>query len=158
MPGPRGDLLFPMLVEIAQLDTATATFDHTFRTYVPGTPRRELPTFKILAQVETGRFGAQNQLIAGNAPDSMMSLVFHFKHLESMNLVEADGTAKIRVNDRLVAIWDRTGSFIETSVKIPEGGLYMTAVEPIGIGLGGRRNLLLATLNDRPKGLAANPS
>jgi hypothetical protein len=62
----------------------------------------------------------------------------------------------LRVNDRLVSIRDyHTGDVVQ-AVRTPPG-LYITEVQPQSFGLGLRRNLLLATFNERalgPKGAA----
>lgn len=157
----RGRLLFPMAVDLARLDTdTTATagnYDDVFRTLKPGATRSELPTVRLPAQIEMGRWQGQQQLQAGNAPDTRLTCVFHFRDLEAADLVDlATGDALIRVNDRLIAIYDRTGAPALTA-SVPAGGLFATEVQPGGIGLGGRRNLLVVTFDKRPQGLTANP-
>jgi len=72
-----------------------------------------------------------------------------------MGLVDlATGDALLRVNDRLVAICDfNTGELVQ-AIRTPPG-LYLTEAQPQSFGLGLKRNLLLATFDERtlgPKG------
>jgi hypothetical protein len=161
----RGRLLFPLIAELARLDTNTiatnGAYDPQFKTYKPDatTPgRKELPSIFIRAQVEMGRWEGQQQMQSGNVPDSRLTLVFHFRDLERAGLTDPNtGDALIRVNDRLVTLKSRNGLILEQTVRVPSGGLYATEVQPAGLGLGGRRNLLVATFDKRPQGLTANP-
>jgi hypothetical protein len=150
--------MFPLTVDVARLDTESEAFDPIFKTRTPGVARVELPPIRLHAQIEMGRWQAMNQTQAGNIPDSRLTLVFHFDELEAKGLVDPDtGNALLRVNDRLVALYDRTGAIIEQSVGLRSGGLFATEVQPAGLGLGGRRNLLVTVWDDRPQGLAVNP-
>lgn len=157
----RGRLIFPMVVEIARLDTdatrLAGRYDATFRTMKPGTERVEMAPVRLLAQVEMGAWQAQNQTQAGNIPDSRLTLVFHYEELESKGLVDTNGAALIRVNDRLLGIYSRDGARLEEYLPKEKGGLYAVEVQPAGIGLGGRRNLLVVAFADRPLGLQASP-
>lgn len=160
---PRGRLIAPLVVELARIDTnatkIAGNYDPTFRTLKPGTTRVELPTIRLHAQVEMGRIEAQNTTQAGNVPDSRLTLVFHYRELELLELVDTNtGDALIRVDDRLVAIYDRTGAHKQTTIKVPSGGLYATEVTPGGLGLDGYRNLLIVAFDDRAVGLQNNPS
>jgi hypothetical protein len=75
-------------------------------------------------------------------------LVFHFRDLERMGLVDAaTGEALLRINDRLVAIHRMDGVLVQ-SVRTPPG-LYATEVQPQSFGLGLSRNLLLVTFDER---------
>jgi hypothetical protein len=174
----RGRLINPFLAEIAQLDPgATAAdpdgpgplesgYDPDFKetAMVPGASwrgrdaRKEKPPLQIPCQVEVATFGELQELLTGMSPRSHLILVFHFRDLEAMGLVEpATGGALLRVNDRLVSIRDyHTGEVVQT-VRTPPG-LYVTEAQPQSFGLGlGQRNLLLATFNERalgPKGAA----
>jgi hypothetical protein len=157
----RGKLIRPLIAELARIDTnATAVagkYDPDFRTMKPGTTRNELPLIRLKAQVEMGRWQGQQQMQAGNEPDSRLTLVFHFKELEQNGLVDLNtGDALIRINDRLVAIYGRGGQK-DITVPVPDGGLFATEVQPGGIGLGGRRNLLIVSFDERAQGLTANP-
>lgn len=159
----RGQLICPLQIELARLDTNTtaaggAGYDKDFRTLVPSGPgRKELPVIRLFAQVEMSKWEGQNQLQAGNQPDSKLTLVFHYRELERKGLVDTAGKAMIRVNDRLVAVYSRNGVIQEEFVRPEAGGLYATEVQPAGLGLAGRRNLLVVTFDERPQGLTANP-
>jgi hypothetical protein len=91
-------------------------------------------------------------VLTGNSPRAHVVLVFHFRDLERLGLVDpTTGDATLRVGDRLVAIHDhRTGALVQ-AVRTPPG-LYLTEAQPQSFGLGFRRNLLLATFNERAVG------
>lgn len=164
----RGRLINPFLAEIAQLDTVataadpdaagplTSGYDPDFKeTLVFGSPegarldaRREKPVLRVPCQVEVATFEALEQLAAGASPTSRIVLVFHFRDLERMALVDAaSGDALLRVNDRLVAIHTLRGQLVQ-AVRTPPG-LYATEVQPQSFGLGLSRNLLLVTFQER---------
>jgi len=166
----RGRLINPFLAEIARLDTsATAAdpdgpgplvsgYDPDFRETVVlddasarRDARREMPPVLVPCQVEVGAFEALQQLAAGNSPNSQVTLVFHFRDLERMGLVDpATGDALLRINDRLVAIHDAAGNLIQ-AVRTPPG-LYVTEVQPQSFGMGQHRNLLLVRYEERELG------
>ncbi len=82
------------------------------------------------------------------APNSRIVLVFHFRDLERMGLVDAaSGDALLRVNDRLAAIHTLQGQLVQ-AIRTPPG-LYATEVQPQSFGLGLSRNLLLVTFEER---------
>jgi hypothetical protein len=59
--------------------------------------RREMPPILVPCQVEVGAFEALQQLAAGSSPNSQVALVFHFRDLERMGLVDpASGDALLR--------------------------------------------------------------
>lgn len=171
----RGRLINPFLAEIARLDTVataqdpdgagplTSGYDSDFKetVLVPDTgwrghdARREESPILVPCQVEVQSFGELQELLTGMSPRSHLVLVFHFEDLERMELVDPDsGDALLHVDDRLVSIRDyHTGEVVQ-AVRTPPG-LYITEVQPQSFGLGLRRNLLLATFNERalgPKG------
>ena len=168
----RGRLINPFLAELVRLDTvATAAdpdgpgplasgYDPDFKetVMVPAAgergvdARKEMAAIRAPCQVEVGIFEALQQLASGNSPDSKVTLVFHFRDLERMGLVDvASGDALIRVNDRLVAIHALAGGLVQ-SVRTPPG-LYATEVQPQSFGLGLCRNLLLVTFEERELGV-----
>jgi hypothetical protein len=167
----RGRLIDPFLAELAQLDTAaTATdpdgagpllsgYDPDFKETavlehagVRRDARRERPPIVVPCQVEIGAFETLRQLASGNSPDSRVTLVFHFRDLERLGLVDpATGDALLRVNDRLVAMRDLAGDLVQ-AVRTPPG-LYATEVQPQSFGLGRSRNLLLVTFDERELGV-----
>jgi len=86
--------------------------------------------------------------VTGNSPNSRVVLVFHFQDLERMGLVDAaSGEARLRVNDRLVAIHSVRGQLVQ-AVRTPPG-LFATEVQPQSFGLGLSLNLLLVTFEER---------
>ena len=172
----RGRLIFAFLADVARLDTAataadpdgagplTSGYDPDFGESVrvaaegdgddDGVPvRREHPPVRIPCQVETKVVDELRALGTGNAPRSRVDLVFHFRDLERLGLVdEATGDALVRPGDRLVALHDRAGALVQ-AVRTPPG-LYVTEARPVGFGLGlarPRRNLLLVAFEDRPQ-------
>ena len=106
---------------------------------------------RVPCQVDTKVFDELRMLASGNAPHSRLDLVFHFKDLERMGLVDAvSGDALIRAGDRLAAIRVLCGDLAQ-EVRTPPG-LYVTEARPIGFGLNmrrPRRNLLLVAFEDR---------
>lgn len=164
----RGRLINPFLAELAQLDTvATAAdpdgagpiasgYDPDFKETVvftaPGgervDARTEKPAIRVPCQVEVGVFEALQQLAAGNTPNSRIVLVFHFRDLERMGLVDpGTGESLLRVNDRLVAIHTIKGELVQ-AIRTPPG-LYASEVQPQSFGIGLSRNLLLVTFDER---------
>ena len=168
----RGRLIFPFLCEIAALDlpgTAadpdgagplTSGYDPDFREpiilhtsdRIGQSARKEETTYKIRGQFSDGT-NAFLQLLAaptGNLASTEFSIVFHFSDLEAAGLVEtATGLAKIKVGDRLVAIYDRFGNLSHKVPAVP--GAYVTKAEP-HFGLNGGKNLLMVTFKGRDPG------
>lgn len=155
----RGKLLFKFLAELAQLDTSKTAltapgYDPDFQEplvlYQPDGSRvegRKETCIRLPCQVETTKTDDERMTPAGNAPATMLRLVFHFRDLENMGLVDKNGHAKIRVNDRLEAIYTRTGQLLHRYINPP--GAFLTQVEPVGFGPGGKRNLLVCWAHDR---------
>ena len=172
----RGRLIFAFLAELHRLDThATATvdpdgagpleggYDPDFKEPVLVDQdddgigeriRQEHPAVRIPCQVDTKAFEELRMLASGNAPKSRVDLVFHFKDLERMGLVDpTSGDALLHPGDRLGAIYDKAGDLVQ-QVRTPPG-LYITEARPIGFGLNmarPKRNLLLVTFEDRQQG------
>jgi hypothetical protein len=167
----RGRLQQVFLAELAQLDTAATAadpdgaaplasgYDADFQETVllpsaagPGRDaRREKPPLHLPCQIEVQSFAAITELPTGNSPRSHLVLVFHFRDLERLGLVHPNtGDALLRVGDRLVAIRDRRTGELVQAVRTPPG-LYLTEAQP-EFGLGGRRNLLIATFGERALG------
>lgn len=164
----RGRLIFPFLAELRRLDTdAMATqppgYDEDFKepalldTDGDGageTYRREHPPVRVPCQVEPQTIEALRMTAAGNTPQSSLDLVFHFKDLERLGLVDSlTGEALIRPSDRLSGLFDTEGN-LGWAIRTPPG-LYVTEARPAGFGLfrrRPRRNLLIVSFNDRPQG------
>ena len=168
----RGKLIFPFLAGIARLDTEgmaadpdalgplTSSYDPDFRepiitktlTEPRVVNRKELPEIRLSVQVETNTFELLNQFSSGQSPGFKMSLIFHFRDLENLGLVDpVSGSALLRHGDRLAALYTKTGQLVQTIRNPP--GLYATEVSPIGIGLGFQRNLLQIIFTDREQAL-----
>jgi hypothetical protein len=169
----RGRLINRFLADIARLHTIetaadpdgagpiTSGYDNDFQepiaidvddadpvTNVRQTTRKEFDIIQVPCQVEAALFERLQQWSAGRVPDSRINLVFHFCDLEELDLVEADGNAKIKVNDRLVRLRRICGDEA-VEQPMPPGGLYAIHVVPTAFGIGLRRNLLIATFDDR---------
>ncbi len=113
--------------------------------------RREFPPIRVPCQVEPEAFQALRMATAGNTPKSSLDLVFHFRDLEWLGLVDpVTGDALLRPSDRLGGLYDVAGRLVQ-AVRTPPG-LYVTEARPLGFGLGRRphRNLLLVSFEDRP--------
>jgi hypothetical protein len=167
----RGRLIWPMLAEIAQLDTSataadpdgagplTSGYDDDFRepVIVPpssgserGTVVRAESTVILPVQVEPDMMEQLQMLATGRSPLSLLRLVFHYRDLEAAGMVEAaTGRPLLRINDRLEAIRDfHTSALIERIPNPP--GLYATQVQSRSFGLDSlKRNLLLVTFEER---------
>lgn len=156
----RGRLLFPFYVEIAQLDTeaidTAGNYDPVYRTVrkvdtdgdgIGETQRAYKSTVLLPAQIEDRAMEEYNPTVFGNVPEHDMVLVFHFKDLERLSLIDPDGRPSINVGDKLVAIKNKHGTLIRTIPDPP--GLYV--VEPRdSYDLSTiKRNLLVVFLRER---------
>lgn len=168
MPGYRGRLIFPFSCTIARLDTAATLantggaifdegFDHVFREpqVVPGSDNLDTST-RVEALVELvpcqihnerGPLNQLNAMLGGNSPTSKLMLVFHYIDLETRALVDTDGSAVFKVNDRLVSLSTNMGVLIRDFEADP---VYATHVQDRSFGLSGlQRNLLAVTFERR---------
>lgn len=170
----RGQLIFAFLAEVFRLDTAamaasdpdgagplTSGYDPDFKEPVlvdtngdgVAEPfRREYTPVRVPCQVEPEALEALRMFASGNAPRSSVDLVFHFRDLERLGLVDAaTGDALIRPGDRLGALFDVKGQLVQR-VRTPPG-LYAKEARSLGFGLHRAkpsRNLLLVSFEDRP--------
>jgi len=167
----RGALVFRFVADLYRLDSRAMAegvpslglapaYDEDFKEAIlvdgngdgVGEPlRREYPPVRVPCQVEPVALDSMRMTTAGNAPDSRLDLVFHFRDLERLGLVDpATGEALVRPSDRLGAIYDVEGNLVQ-AVRTPPG-LYVTEARPIGFGLARRRprrNLLLVRFEER---------
>ena len=168
----RGRLIFPFIVDIAQLDTAataadpdgagpaTSGFDPWFRepivveptddTSDAGDPVRVETTVQLLAQIEPEEMDRVEMMVTGRAPAWRLTAIFHYADLEAVGMVDATtGRPLLRSpGDRLAAIRHKdTKALIEEIPRVP--GLYAKEVRSIGFGLGTSRNLLLVVFEER---------
>lgn len=166
----RGKLVNPFLAEIAQLDTLatskdpdgagalTSGYDPDFREPVrvppitnegPGTPVREERTVRVLCQIETMTYEELNEFFSGNSPNTVLTLVMHYRDLERAGFIDPEtGDAMLRVGDRLVAFYDRCGNLVQ-QLREP---VYCIQAQPTSYGMGAARNLLLAFFQSRESG------
>jgi hypothetical protein len=160
----RGRLIFQFMAELARLDTnaieTAGDYDHTFREVIKvdtdndgigESQRKEYAHDMVPCQVEPQTWETLRAHDLGNNVEIDVALVFHFRDLERLSLVQSDGNPAIHVGDRLVAIWNRAGSVKVQDVRTPPG-LYVTESNPIGYGLdvlAPSRNLLLVTFQQR---------
>jgi hypothetical protein len=178
----RGTLIFAFLAELHRLDTLATSavdpdgagplssgYDPDFKEPLlvdadedglGSSTRREHTPVQLPCQVEPDVFEALAMAASGHSPRSEVKLVFHFRDLERLGLVDlASGEARVRVGDRLGALLDRSGALVQR-IRTPPG-LYVTEARPIGFGLfrpRPQRNLLLATFQPRsttaPRGVS----
>ncbi len=152
----RGRIICPFVAVLAQLDTKSTTYDPLFReprvsidTAGQRTRERAETEKRCRCQVETGTFELQQMTAAGNAALSSLTLVFHFSDLDDAGLVGDDNRALINVNDRLLQLLRADDGGVEADFsKVPP---YITEATPSGFGFGGRVNLLVCRLSDRPQ-------
>lgn len=173
---PRGRLIFPFLVDIAQLDTAATAadpdaagplvsgYDGDFREPVAvaplsssaiAEPRRVETIVQLKAQIENEEQERMQMMITGRSPNGRLALVFHYADLEAAGMVSSEtGRPLLRApGDRLVAIRNvHTGELIEAIPAKP--GLFAVEVRSIGFGLGTFRNLLMMIFEERDLGIA----
>ncbi len=171
----RGRLIHPFQVVLARLDTLktrstdpdgtgdlTGGYDDVFRAphVVEGSSGervevRKEDIIKVPAQVEDRQQEALRQLPSGDSPQSNMVLTMHFEDLERLGLVDDEGVAAIHKNDRLLEIREIcTPNRLVQSYRNPPG-LFVTQAVPAAHGFGGKRNLLLVTLEHRDTATAA---
>lgn len=172
MTSARGRLIFPFVVELAQLDTAatgadvvvggqpTPGYDPVFRTPLKvleepgdqvGVSTRVETLVQVRAQIEPAMFEMMEMMISGESPSSRMAIVLHFRDLERANLVDSTGAAMIYKRDRLARILTTRGQLVREIPNPP--GLYISQVQDSGFGPGGHRNLLLVTFEERDQSM-----
>lgn len=157
----RGRLIKPFLIEVERIDTAATeaagAYDPVFKTVKPqyDSDGKPLPTtrfqepVRVRAQIEHQTSKAQQQGAAGNVPESRYMLAMHFAELERLGLVDDNKNPRFHVNDRWTAIYTLAG-VLEQKLDPP---LRVTEVQTSGFGIGGRRNLCILVVEDRPTGI-----
>jgi hypothetical protein len=143
----RGRLIFPVHVDIAQLDTKATrdagAYDDLLRETVleptsdgvGSESRKEKGTVRLPCQVEErDYFERLDMYFAGNAPSTILHLTFHLADLERLGKLDNEATQGVRpglkVNDRIVAFVDRWGQPMYSIPNPP--GLYVREVRPTG--------------------------
>jgi hypothetical protein len=161
----RGRLIFPFLIEIAPLDlaaTETAGYDPEFREPVilptvdrlGASARTEGDLIRVPGSLHSPQTSfALQQAATGNFNRLDLLIMFHFSDLETAGLVEAStGTALIKIGDRLNAIYQLDGTFVQKFPNPP--GAFVKRAAPL-FGLGSRRNLLEVSFQSNDQGLSA---
>lgn len=174
----RGRLIQRFLAELRLLDTAataaadvdgsgpmTGGYDPFLREplYVDesgGAPagvsaRREKSAVRVPCQLDTGGDERLRQMGEGNAPEATLSVAFHFRDLERLGLVAANGAPLIDAGDRLAGIYDIAGGVVQEFPNPP--GLFVVRAKTSGWGLNMRRptrNLLLVEFGERVQAAA----
>jgi len=143
----RGRLIFPVWVEIAQLDTKATrdagAYDDVLRETildettdgVGSESRREKAAVLLPCQVEERDYFERLEMyFAGNAPGTILHLTFHLADLERLGKLDNEATHGVRpglkVNDRIVAFKDRYGQDMYAIPNPP--GLFVREVRPTG--------------------------
>lgn len=118
--------------------------------------RRELAAIRIGCQVEVASFERLREMGLGDAPITNKILVFHRAVLKRLSLLNADGSCKIRRNDRIGSI-ERWGGPVGTTVlPLAAPGLFVYEVRPASWGFGpDGYDLNLCLTSERPQGVEA---
>lgn len=158
----RGRLLFPVNVQIAQLDTKATRdgghYDDIARETILeasadglGTEtKQERATITLKCQLESKDFFERlNEFFQGNAPETVLRLTFHMTDLERAGLLDEEATygarAGLKVGDRILGFTDKYG---QQMFKIPDPpGLYIREANPTGFM--DTQNLVVVTVGDR---------
>lgn len=169
----RGRLIFPFVVELAQLDTAdtaadpdaggplTQGYDPDFREPVKvlpaaaaqtGVSSRKENLVQVRAQIEPEQFERLAEMLSGDAAQGRFTIILHFRDLETAGLVNpTTGEALLFKRDRVVRILTTKGVLVRTIPNPP--GLYCVEVQDRGFGPGGKRNLLLMAFESRDQSI-----
>ena len=109
-------------------------------------------TIELLAQVNPLTMDQQRQASTGADPTRDLELTFHYRHLEQLGMIGADGSSLLRHNDRLVGMRSRNGN---TDINWREDQyLYAVRTQDDSFGMpGGDRNLLILVFTERRKGV-----
>jgi hypothetical protein len=161
----RGRLIFPFLTDIAILDTETTAedplgtgpvglgYDDEFREPIleysatdRGVRRKET-IVRLPVQFEDDLFESLNMMSTGRSPQSALRAILHFKDLERLDLIQDDGIPKLKINDRLVAVYEKGGVLLQAFPNPP--GVFCIESQPRLGGLCSHRNLLLMTFRSR---------
>lgn len=165
----RGYLIHPFTAKIGRLDTVktrahdpagtvASGYDDVFREPVvttDGAERKEARQETVVCapcQVEDATHKMLVQGPGGDSPSNRIALVFHFQDLERLGLVDTTSKQpRIRPRDRLISLHILCSGKLEQTFD-EEPGWYCVESKPAGFGLGGRRNLLICTFQERERG------
>ena len=166
-------MIFPFLAEVSQIDPTRTDkdpdaggplargYDPDFRepaTFTDAAGSRQIATKRVSkcvpCQVEVEEFESLQRTHQGDAPTSLIRLVFHFSDLEKSGLVSPDtGEGEIRPTDQLLSL--RRRCFPDKVVQRfrDNPGLFAVESLPRSFGLGQQRNLLVVRFEERRRGV-----
>lgn len=161
----RGRLIHPVYAQLFPLDTtATAGNDNSGETrsgynpyfrepvkFADGTnSRSESSPLLLECQVvgQRGPFSQRQSQAGGHSDSTSIELVFHYRAIEALGLVDADGKPGIHHEARLGALFRKDQTTLIRTYTEP---LYAAEEEDRGIGFAGQRNLLLVMFRTRDK-------
>lgn len=161
----RGRLIFTVYAQIFLLDTtATAANDNSgempsgfnpyFREpakFADGSNSRVEGAAILLPCQVIGQRGPYSRRVSqagGHTDATSVELGFHYRDIEALGLVDADGKAGIHHEARLAALFRRDQT---TLIKRYTDPLFASEEEDRGIGFAGRRNLLSVMFQTRDK-------
>lgn len=164
----RGRLIRPLYVDLQVLDKAASAGarDDDFREHDITRPFGERggvtstgrvsglvyqDAVRVKAQVEVTNINRRSGSQAGNVPDYRTAFVAHYAELETLGLVDATTGKPILEGAKVVGMYRLTNGAVERLFDDPP--VHVVELRDVGIGLGGRRNLLMMVTDDRPQGL-----
>lgn len=144
----RGRLIQRFAATIRRLDTALTEaspgYDSVFRETVKvdtdgdglGEPSHVYHADEtITVQMDPTTTDSLRAHALGQDPERDVLMLAHFRELEELGLVGADGMALLREGTRLVRVEDLRGGTVYEPRDTVEGGLELTAATPVGWGL-----------------------
>lgn len=161
----RGRLIFIVHAQMFPLDTtATSANDNGGETrsgynpyfrepvkFADGTNSRvESSPILLPCQVigQRGPYSQRQSQAGGHSDSTSIELGFHFRDIEALGLVDADGKPGIHHEARLGALFRRDKITLIRTYTEP---LFAAEEEDRGIGFAGQRNLLLVMFRTRDK-------
>jgi hypothetical protein len=176
-----GRLIFPQWAAILRLDpAATASpitggqhpiFREPIPSYTPtpgtsvavrGDTRRYMPPVFIQTQIERYTYRQFRMGGGGDVPDSKLTLVMLATDLKRLGLLDpATGNPLLKIDDRCLGTWASCSAAkvaVEALLSPAQGaidppGFWATEIKPGGEGLGGSRNLIVMSFDDREHGV-----
>jgi len=165
----RGRLIQVFMLIVERLDTdATGTNPGLGYDDVFGAPKLEddgsqlgapsekfHPQDSIPCQVDRNVWGQEEMSGGGGEQATEAVFTLHFKDLERLGLVRADGSPRFSIGDKIVELRRKSGALVRSWADKP---LYVTQVEDAGMGIdigAPTRNLLYLHAQFRRKGEAA---
>jgi len=160
----RGRLIWPVRAKIEQLDTAATKanpgtqpsgYDRIFREPVKfeagGDSRVYRDPVMVPCQFKdraSGPYDKLEQFPDGRVLRFRLRLLFHYRDLEMMGLVDGEGRCAFQPSDRLCALYENDGTtLIRTFNETP---LYCVHVQDRSFGLSAlKRNLVMLYFDDR---------